>query len=397
MNLFKRHGGRRVAGVGVAVALLVLGLEAPAYAAVPTITTILPTSPSPGCEATLTGANFQLVANGGPVTTVTFHQGATTTPGTLGTIDADTQLEVGLPGSLAGATSTTVVLHNSTGDSAAFTFTTGPDTGPSSTCPGVPTFSPTSGAVGTTVTISGTFTNAPNFVRFNTTLATPSASTASSVTVTVPCGATTGPIHVYTTAGQKTSATNFTVTGGAGTPTITTFTPTSGPVGTSVKITGTNFSGTGFTTTSVTFNNVTATFVVNLATQITATVPSTATTGPIKVTTPCGSATSTTNFTLSTVHSRSVTLSLRKHLVARGMVSVGDAFTACAASVPVKIQRRVSGHWKAVGSTTTTSTGSYKKRIKDKPGKYRARATRVTLNSGADVCSRATSPVRRNT
>jgi hypothetical protein len=79
------------------------------------------------------------------------------------------------------------------------------------------------------------------------------------------------------------------------------------------------------------------------------------------------------------------------------MVSVGDGFTACAASVPVKIQRRVSGHWKNVGSTTTTSAGAYKKRIKDKPGKYRARATRVAINSGADVCSRATSPVRRNT
>jgi hypothetical protein len=79
------------------------------------------------------------------------------------------------------------------------------------------------------------------------------------------------------------------------------------------------------------------------------------------------------------------------------MVSVGDGFTACAASVPVKIQRRVSGHWKAVGSTTTTSTGAYKKRIKDKTGKYRARATKVSLNSGADVCSRATSPVRRHT
>jgi len=100
---------------------------------------------------------------------------------------------------------------------------------------------------------------------------------------------------------------------------------------------------------------------------------------------------------VSKTHSRSITLSLRKHLVARGVVSVGDGFTACAASVPVKIQRRVSGHWKAVGSTTTTSTGAYKKRIRDRVGKYRARATRVALNAGADVCSRATSPVRRNT
>src|SRR6266545_4240468 len=183
-------------------------------------------------------------------------------------------------------------------------------------------------------------------------------------------------------------------------PTITSFSPASGPVGTTVTINGTNFRGTGFTTTSVTFNNVAAmTFTVNSPTRITATVPTGATTGPIKVTTPGGTATSTTNFTVGPVltHSRSVTLSLRKHLVARGMVSVGDGFTACAASVPVKIQRRVSGQWKTVGSTTTTDTGSFKKRIPDKPGKYRARATRVVLNSGADICSRATSPVRRNT
>ena len=33
MTLFKRHMGRRVAAVGVAVALLVLGLATPAYAA----------------------------------------------------------------------------------------------------------------------------------------------------------------------------------------------------------------------------------------------------------------------------------------------------------------------------------------------------------------------------
>src|SRR6266540_2725286 len=97
MNLFKRHVGRRVAGVGVAVALLVLGLEAPAYAAVPTITSMLPASPTPRCQATLTGANYQTVANGGPITSVTFNQGGTDHVGTLVSVDADTQAEVGLP------------------------------------------------------------------------------------------------------------------------------------------------------------------------------------------------------------------------------------------------------------------------------------------------------------
>jgi len=68
-------------------------------------------------------------------------------------------------------------------------------------------------------------------------------------------------------------------------------------------------------------------------------------------------------------HPRTVTLSLRRHLVARGKVSLGDGFTDCAASVPVKIQRRVSGRWRTVGSTTTTDTGAYRKRIRDRVGR----------------------------
>jgi len=57
-------------------------------------------------------------------------------------------------------------------------------------------------------------------------------------------------------------------------------------------------------------------------------------------------------------HARSITLSLRKHLVARGKVSVGDGFNGCAASVPVKVQRRISGQWRTVERTTTTDTGA---------------------------------------
>jgi hypothetical protein len=95
---------------------------------------------------------------------------------------------------------------------------------------------------------------------------------------------------------------------------------------------------------------------------------------------------------------RSITLSLRKHLVARGKVSASSATApaGCTAAVPVKIQRRVSGHWKTVGSTTTSDTGAYKKRIRDRAGKYRAKAPKVTLTSG-EICSGATSPVRRVT
>ena len=78
----------------------------------------------------------------------------------------------------------------------------------------------------------------------------------------------------------------------------------------------------------------------------------------------------------------------------RGKVSVGDGFTGCAAAVPVKIQRRVSGDWKTVGTTTTTDTGAYKKRIKDRPGKYRSVSRKANLFT--DFCLRAVSPVRRH-
>jgi len=93
-------------------------------------------------------------------------------------------------------------------------------------------------------------------------------------------------------------------------------------------------------------------------------------------------------------HPRSITLRLRRHLVARGKVTLGDGFTDCAARVPVKIQRRVSGDWRTVGKTTTTDTGAYKKRIGDRAGRYRAKAPKVILNFFADFCLSATSPVR---
>ena len=79
-------------------------------------------------------------------------------------------------------------------------------------------------------------------------------------------------------------------------PTITSFTPSGGCANsTTVIITGTKFTGA----TSVTFGGTNAaSFTVNSATQITATVGA-GTTGAIIVTTPSGNATSASNFTFS--------------------------------------------------------------------------------------------------
>jgi hypothetical protein len=78
-------------------------------------------------------------------------------------------------------------------------------------------------------------------------------------------------------------------------PVLTSFNPTSGPVGTQVTITGSGFIGAK----TVTFGGVKATFTVNSGTQITATVPNGAVTGKIKVTTAGGSATSSGTFTVT--------------------------------------------------------------------------------------------------
>src|SRR5207302_324899 len=78
-------------------------------------------------------------------------------------------------------------------------------------------------------------------------------------------------------------------------PTMTAFTPASGPTGTGVTISGTNFT----LTTAVRFNGLSASFTVSSATAIQATVPAGATTGPLTVTTPGGTAPSAGAFTVS--------------------------------------------------------------------------------------------------
>jgi hypothetical protein len=76
------------------------------------------------------------------------------------------------------------------------------------------------------------------------------------------------------------------------TPKIIRFAPQSGPVGTTVTITGQNLVGT----TQVAFNGTTATIVSHTASKIVTTVPGGATTGPITVTARAGTAISPSPF-----------------------------------------------------------------------------------------------------
>jgi hypothetical protein len=265
--------------------------------------------------------------------------------------------------------------------------------------PTIASFDPTSGVVGASVEISGSgFGDSSNVtaVTFNGTAATFVVNSNVLITATVPAAATTGPIAVTDSEGTATSTTDFTVTPSP-VPTITSFNPTSGAVGTSVVITGTGFTGAS----AVTFGGTAATgFTVDSDTQITATVPTGATTGPIAVTTPGGTATSATDFTVTgtspATHERSVTLELRRHLVARGQITVADGFDECASGVPVRIQRLRNGRWRTVDTDTTNAGGSFREVIGDRVGRYRALAGQVELNDGADVCARDVSPRERH-
>src|SRR5208283_3500226 len=157
--------------------------------------------------------------------------------------------------------------------------------------------SPTSGAIGTVVTITGTnfgATQGTSTVRFNGTAGTPTSWSGTSITVAVPVGATTGNI-VVTVGGVASNGVSFRVT--ILTPSITSLNQTSGSVGTAVMITGTNF-GAAQGTSTVAFNGTAGTPTNWSGTSITVAVPVGATTGNIVVTVG-GVASNGVNFTVT--------------------------------------------------------------------------------------------------
>ena len=156
--------------------------------------------------------------------------------------------------------------------------------------PTVTGFTPGSGVPGTPVVITGTNFDTATAVAFDTASTTAfTINSPTQITVNVPSAAKTGKIKVTNPAGAGWSGGTFVVL-----PTITSFSPTSGRAGTHVIINGNTF----LNTKSVTFNGVAANFTINSSTKITAGVPSGATSGRISVTTPSGTATSATNFTV---------------------------------------------------------------------------------------------------
>jgi hypothetical protein len=173
-----------------------------------------------------------------------------------------------------------------------------------SSAPTITSFTPTSGVADGSVTlmVKGTNLDTASDVLFSDgsggTVDSPiiSIPTKTQAQVQVPTGAHTGPITVLNATGQATSKQSFTVIGA---PTVTSFSPGFGAVGSMVTITGSSFIGT----TEVDFNGQAAIkATIKGDTQITVKVPVGATTGQITVTNGVGSGHSAGNFVVLIFH-----------------------------------------------------------------------------------------------
>jgi hypothetical protein len=349
MSLGKRHIGRRVAGVGVAVGLMMLGLAAPASAAA-TVTAVAPSSGPENCVVTITGTGFTDFTEGQQ--SLDFVGPITGTTDDVNVLDANwfansgTEILAVVPNVVAGTTYS-VVLTDPTGGTSTGTFLGVADGSAGACAPTITSFLPTCGAAGTTVVITGTnlldagldgatvgfnpYTPITPGAPGNATHTVPDVDTTTSLSVLVPTGTLDGRILVTT------------------------------GVDTDPNTTGTQgvFSATNFL------------------------VP------PPDCVPPTGNE-----------HARSVSFKITKKGKASGAVKSAEdpAFTDCVAAVPVKIQRRTSSGWKTVGKTTTTDSGSYTKKVKNPKGKqkFRALAPKVSLGDPVtDVCLKAKSAVRK--
>lgn len=248
--------------------------------AIPVVTSVVPAAgPTTGGQlVTVTGQNFT------GATSVTFDG----VPCTSLTVVSATQLTCVTPPHAAGTVEVVVTTPNgsnvTTGTANDYTYTAGPL---------VLSLSPTSGPCNgaTVVTITGAnFTPSGMTVAFGAVSATFAYISPTQITAVAPVqGAGVVDVRVTTSAGTSpnTAADDFTCTG-IPAPTVTGLNPTSGPVGTTVTVTGTNFIGV----TSVTFGGVSATFTVVSPTQLTATVPAGTPAGVVDVRVTTGAGTS---------------------------------------------------------------------------------------------------------
>jgi prepilin-type N-terminal cleavage/methylation domain-containing protein len=199
------------------------------YVPPPTVTGIAPSSGSAngGTGVTITGTNLNNAA------AVNFGGNSV-----IIRSDTSTQITVSSPAANVGTVDVTVSTPSGTSATSAadqFTYLSTPP-------PTVTGISPISGSAngGTSITITGTNLNGATAVNFGNNIATITSNTATQIIASSPSG-TGGTIDVTVTTPSGTSVTSsadlFTYIA-----TTATFNPTSGPVGTTINVTGTLWS-----------------------------------------------------------------------------------------------------------------------------------------------------------
>src|SRR5215469_10812632 len=256
----KLRVGRNYSKVWFALVPMCL-LPAICNAAGPTISSLSPTSGAVGTSVTITGSNFGTSQGS---STVTFN-------GTSASITSwgSTSIKATVP---SAATTGNVVVTVGGVASNGKNFTV---------VPHISSLTPSSGAVGASITIAGTTfgsTQGSSTVKFNGTTASVTSWSSTSIVAAVPSGATTGNV-VVTVSSQASNGVSFTV---LPTPSISSVSPSSGAVGAAVTISGSNF-GSSQGSGSVSFNGTAATVGTWSSGSITTTAPAGATTGNVVV------------------------------------------------------------------------------------------------------------------
>lgn len=151
-------------------------------------------------------------------------------------------------------------------------------------------FAPSAGIAGSVIAISGAGLSEVTSVRIGEVSMPFSRISDTSLRAVVPANAVSGRLSVATLGGTALSATAFTVL-----PSITSFSPTSGPVGTTVTIQGSGLSDVR----SASINGRAAAFTRLSANALSIVIPTGATSGRIVLTTAAGSVTSAGTFTVA--------------------------------------------------------------------------------------------------
>ena len=234
----------------------------------PVITSISPTSGGIGSSVTINGSNFG--ASQGSAS-VNFNG----TPATSVTSWSNTQIVAVVPS--GASTGPVTVLANGIGSNKNYVFTL--------INPVITSLSPPFGPVGGAIVIYGSgfgSTYSGNPIKFNGLSGGFNNITWSDTAVTayVPTGATSGPVTV-TVSGVTSNGAAFTVIEA---DSVSGISPTSGPIGTTVVISGTGFGPTQNDSVVSFYGGSTPTITNWSDTSITATVPSGSITGPVSVT-----------------------------------------------------------------------------------------------------------------